>query len=1330
MRRHFNQYGKFSAEANQAGVEFDIKLENDCSLGKAGRWFGWQCRWYDLASGRAIGTTRRAKIEDAIRKTEVDRPGITDWVLWTRHPLTAGDQAWFHAIQSRMSLYLWTSVEVEEYLNGPAEIFRSTYFGNLVLTPERLEDEHKKSIARIQRRWQPEIHQIVEVEHIIRQILFEPQQWMKLNKVALRLTSEKDQLLNEIPTIPTDILVFATEFTQAAIDFILLANETYKYLLSGDFYRASVTASSSITPSNRLDGFVRRLRSKRNRAVLIATNVLADMHLIHRLLHKINRYISIGVVAITGDAGYGKTEISASLTSKSDDRSAGILLHGTDLSVGHSLDDLAKRVVIQGMPVTSFEALTAAIDAAGRRSGKRIPIVIDGLNESEDPRVWKNLLAPIPSLLHNMPYVVVICTLRSAFADEALPDGIPKIHTQGFGNNVNTAIFRYFEYYKIDAKDALIPVEMLRHPLTLRIFCEVANPERRQTVGVGAIPASLTTLFTRYLNQAASRIAELATRNYRYYESDVLSALIKMGQLLWEQNTRSIEINALRQLLCDHIRPWDTSIIRALEHEGILLRTPGEIPGTGHVSIVYDLLAGHIVADAILGIYPGQAFENWVKNGDMHRILPNNQQTRHPLSHDIFRALAGIVPVKLYGHHFWKYLDGQIRSQALYEASLLESSLIDRETVEELEKVIYQSSHEAKQLFHRLRVTRAAQPHPLNADFLDEALQKLSMPDRDLLWTEWLRNNHQSILSDIERLEHQWKSENEAGNQANRLRATWLMWTLTSNVITIRDHATRALYHFGCIDPQALFELSLRSLSINDLYVSERMLASCYGVSMALWTDLVDVILRASLPTFAEALIDAIFIPEASYPISHVLSRDYALGCIALALKIAPNCIAKSKMAYIKPPLLNIQHHFADPYMVTDSDIIPADSAIGMNFGNYTIGGLVEGRRNYDYDNREYSDVIRQIKKRIVDLGYRYERFHETDDIIRERGWRAPSEYSPKTERYGKKYSRIAYFEMYGVRDEAGKINHTNYFERTSEADIDPSFPQPPPVWSPIIPDVFDNVPDGVEAWMANGPTPDFSHLILLETVDGEQGPWVMIDGHIQLEAKTGGREIFTVLKTLFVKTGVEEILKLVYSIVEHPGNYYIPDSNENHYTYVGEVPWSSRFGHSLRRRDGHAKRHIDIAFYMDFGQKSFPGVSVEIPVSKVGWGGTRSPANYDTVYRYPAPAICNRLKLSGRRGQPDLYDATSRLATIYREIQGSTIGEGSHLLYLRADLAAEYLRHTGQTLTVLAWGERGYNYEHPFGQGGLHEYYAKNQQIHKTFYSISPDQIEKIDIS
>ena len=94
------------------------------------------------------------------------------------------------------------------------------------------------------------------------------------------------------------------------------------------------------------------------------------------------------------------------------------------------------------------------------------------------------------------------------------------------------------------------------------------NPKREQVVGVEKTPGSLIALFERYLEQVSERIVQLAPRTQRYFQHDIASALYQIGAALWEEKTRSLDFDALRKRLKDDGRPWDQSIVRALEQEG------------------------------------------------------------------------------------------------------------------------------------------------------------------------------------------------------------------------------------------------------------------------------------------------------------------------------------------------------------------------------------------------------------------------------------------------------------------------------------------------------------------------------------------------------------------------------------------------------------------------------------------------------------------------------------------------------------------------------------------------------------------------------------------
>lgn len=1292
IRRHYGMFGDFVALANQPGVEFDLKLHSVCSLGDAGRWYGWQCRWYDLPSGRPIGSTRRRKIEEAIAKTETELPGLTDWVLWTRHSLTEGDQKWLRGLPTHMRLHLWTAAEIDEHLSGSAEILRGTYFGELVLTPDLLGELHMTAVARIRRKWQPEVHQVVDAERSLRRALGVPDEWSDLQDIAERLAVGAATVTGDCASLPSHLAEDASDFVRAARALANSSAEIHVALGGGDYEVVRQQLTNRVAPGRKWATLVRRFRAARDQAALSATNVLADMHVAHGALATLRDALAVSLVAVVADAGFGKTELAAELTGPTGGRPAGILLHGADLHADHCLDDLAHGVVIHGRPVPTFEALVAAVNAAGQRACRRLPIIIDGLNEAEDPRVWKGQLAALSVTLQKYPYVLVVCTLRSAFVTETLPGDLSRLEIPGFDHDTLNAARRYFRYYLIDPADAELPWELLRHPLTLRMFCEVTNPERKQIVGVEAMPGSLTGLFDRYLEQVAERITELASPAHRYYESDVRTALNQVGLALWQENARSLDIDALRHRLGDEGLSWDQSIVRALEHDGVLLREPSDRPSAGRVAIMYDALAGHMVADALLDEFGGRGFEDWLLDADTAAALTGDLASRHTLATDISRALVGLLPRRMHRRQLWPLLRAPQRSEALYDAAWLEAAYLDRETVSKLSALVTAPPFGQHDLLDRLVATRAARAHPLDAEFLDAVLRPMQVADRDLRWTEWVRRRQKEIIADLQRLEEQWRAGQMHG-VGSRLRARWVMWTLTSTVRSLRDHATRALYWFGCSDPDALFELTLEGLTVNDPYVPERMLAACYGVAMSLWADERGSNVRAALPAFANALVDRMFVPGAPSPTRHALMRDSALGVISLAFRVAPGCVPERNLGYLKPPFDHLPSPFPPAAQIGDSGVTEAKDAIHMDFGNYTIGRLIPERRNYDYKNTAYEDARRQIERRIVDLGYSPSRFAAADGSIGEGAWGAERHERPKIDRYGKKYSWIAYFEMYGYRLDQGILPDLREEKRPSDVDIDPSFPGPARIWMPLLANPFVASPAEPRAWLANGLTPDYEHLLRMEAVDEQSGPWVLLNGYVEQSARGDTRRVFTLLRGLLVRHDRVEQVLAAFDELEYPGNMAISDPQDDHYTYAGEISWSPHFGSTLRKPDGTAKPDHRRIFDVYDGKRWLPGIPAEVPVYGFAWESYHSTLNQVSGITLPAPSLCERLHLSNRHGEWDLYDSAGHVASLYREFKADNDTFRSNLLYLRADLLATYLARTKQSLVWLVWGERGFDH-------------------------------------
>ena len=94
-------------------------------------------------------------------------------------------------------------------------------------------------------------------------------------------------------------------------------------------------------------------------------------------------------------------------------------------------------------------------------------------------------------------------------------------------------------------------------------------------------------------------------------------------------------------------------------------------------------------------------------------------------------------------------LKGPLKEQALFKTAWLEGDYLDSETVSELSRLINTLPYRYHRIYDRIWESRAIPTYPLNASFLDSVLRPMSIPDRDLSWTEWIRENKRGIIHDL-----------------------------------------------------------------------------------------------------------------------------------------------------------------------------------------------------------------------------------------------------------------------------------------------------------------------------------------------------------------------------------------------------------------------------------------------------------------------------------------------------------------------------------------------------------------------------------------------------
>lgn len=1302
IRRHYGQFGDFQELANQAGVEFHLKLHTACDLGDSQRWFGWQCKWYEISNGQNLGKNRRDKIVDGLDKSRKHLPGLTDWVLWTKHILTKADQKWFYGLASDypdLKLALKTSADIEILLSGVAANLRESYFGELVVTPQALSDQYRVAAAPFRHRYQPEVHHVVPTEEALLRCQFSHTVWNTLCVLADRLNTQAGEISGNLGSVPAKLHPSLSELLTQATTTASVLEDIHDAIRLGDVAAIRQLSAAGIQNIERPRRLVARLRSARSVCALVGANLLADIHAADSELAALRDLVELRTAAVLAPAGAGKSELSLRLTCPTAEQLGGVILFGKDLHAGQDLDDLVRSFKIGGKAAPSFEQFVEAVDAAGQRAGKRLPVVIDGLNEAEDPRAWKEPLFRADELLKRFPHVLLIVTLRDQFSGDCLPEGIPAFTMNGFEGNPKAAIDKYFEHYKIDATDEDLPLEFLQHPLTLRIYCEVANPDRKHRVGVEALPRSMSALFSEYFRRLVARIADQSPSFRRLYQDEVQDTLRKLGEVLWERKARGIEQKFARESIKD-ADSWNESLLRSLESEGVLVRL-SDGAGRFGVAFTYDLMAGHVIAEYLLR---RDDIDEWFSLPANISKLSSGDSDSHPLAADIFGALAGLFPARKQGRQLWQVLPASLVSKALLLTAKGDPAHINRETVDRFTDEMISSSEFARAAYPLLRVTRAASAHPFDSDFIDRVLRRMSNSARDLSWSEWLRKNEQLCREDVIDLDARWA---RGGIDRRELaRARWVMWTLTTTSRYLRDLSTKALHTFALAAPNDFYGLALGSSTIPDPYVPERMFAAAYGATLSTWSDESNTITRSLLPIVAKEIFGSFFSEHAATPTRHALLRQYCLGIIELARRLDPSCISEEEAKCLKAPFSHLPSPFDKPPRTSAKKIEAADrAAISMDFGNYTFGRLIANRSNYDFKNPEYAKVRKAIVVRMLQLGYDPELFREVDKTML--SYSRHDEEGTKVDRYGKKYGWIAYFEMWGVRSDNNLLSEWRSDERTVDADIDPSFPGDVRVWEPSLPDLFVNSPKELAEWIVGGPVPDYGGLLQSTVVDEVVGDWVLLEGFLEETAGTDYRNIFTFLRGVLVERNQASKLKKVFDTMEYPGNDAIARVPEQYYKYAGEMPFESVPGIPPPLSDSEREM-------VSRDRWSRNGVPVEVPVHVYSWESYHSKLNPEGGAFFPSPAICQATGLGFRPHQWDLYDQRG-VGSLYRRLKGRDDSVRGRIAYVRADLLDQYLEATNKALVWLIWGERG---EHYRGRSiidrDLYRVYDQHKHIHK----------------
>lgn len=1241
------------------GVDFYLTYEN-------GDIYGWQAKFF--ANNCLNEGGRKEQIKKSLQTAYDKHPNIKKWFLCSKGNLTPDEKNWFDndlpnsvkngktvlPLNHNIKLIHWGESELLTYLQVHSNIYKF-FFSEKILTFEWFENRYRLDIERtqIKAKYMSKIHiqtdiditinkiignrKIAEILHneiIINRLLDDQIDFKKdyLNLFFRNIDDLYQKLLIEFKkevNIKEDLIDNCTNRFFNLINFFddkdIQNAEKEINLLKKDIKIAkdlSIKCRNFITSDIYFETIKKDNKNKNNPFYNFnftfnsAVNSLEWCFNVFDLLNENELHIS-------GDAGMGKTHVSFNIYENQiiNQKEPAIFILAKDIYTEENLENQLKNIL--SIPTDwSFDDFLGALEISARVYKVKIPIIIDGLNESTHwSSVWKNGLEKFILKLKQYLHIVLITTYRSSYEDQLFPNKYfeyddkwkLKKYINGFEGLNWKAIERYFEYYKIKLENHSNAIGYFKHPLHLKIFCETKNPNRNKEVKVSFQNEDLFDVFDEYIKRSNNNItASLKELDPKYNNDFTEKKLLQLSKYFWEHNTRGMPRSE---------KLFSNDELRIFEGENLLIyRDWNEKNDKEEIQFTYDLLGGYLISKYLIQTYeeyypiikvpsnnwivkvakafsdeyiPERAtdlcYESFKKTSILINTVISNKvalekfitsrdlkkrllefKTEHPLYDDILRTIT-ILIIKKSNIFLFNILENERAKKYSIESLFEINSKFIKEN-EELIKNFLENEFisNSEQLLNLSKQIEFDTAHPLNFHFWSDLLKKSSMLERDLFWSEYIRANHSwygnsYFTQFVNNFEKACIEQKEISNRVH-ISAKKVMWVFTTNIKRLRDEATRALYYYARRYPKEFLDLLEYSIDINDPYVVERMFAVTYGLAMARQNDYEDESYRKyHLPLYGRFLFDNMFSSEAKYPTIHILARDYAKRTIDIALIHHSSLLTSSEKELIKYPLKDYFHKEWGTIPNYKELKYRFGTPIHTDFENYTIGRLIEGRSNYDSEHEEYKLILSQIYWRMYNLGYLFTKFGEIDKQIGNDSWRnSNNESAGKIDRYGKKYSWIAFYEMAGHRSDLGLLKKWENEDelRISDTDIDPSFPielREYNLFEEINKNNFlGDLEKEAVTWYSNDNDLDISGYIKLNSHLGtnEKNDWVLLKGSISQKDKED--------QTRDVNIGINAILvdreeyKKIKNLTDkyHDYSFDYLQNIEDHYIYDGEIHW------------------------------------------------------------------------------------------------------------------------------------------------------------------------------
>lgn len=693
-----------------------------------------------------------------------------------------------------------------------------------------------------------------------------------------------------------------------------------------------------------------------------------------------------GALLLTGRAGVGKTHLLCDASKRR--ISTGlptVMILGQDFETATLITQVPELAELPG----TIDDLLSLLNAAAEASGHKALLIIDAINESEQPERWERTIRAMTNKASRHSGVALVFSCRTEFVDNVVGEhNLPSAEHFGFQESTEVAVRRFASEYGLDVPSFPVFDPEFANPLFLRLACEAAS-----TLGNGRLllgEPGLTTICDAFVEAVNHRLSAPDRCDFDRHTYLVRKAIQRLAFINRGRAPRSDATEICGKLLPD--RTWSKSLLKGMLDEGLLIEV-----GTDIISFGYQRIGDLVRAKNIAEKGPN-AVSKWLDS------LGHSVWTEH----GVLGALSVLMPEQ----HGVELLDCRDRStpipygliDAFLESMSLRAPTATLNRTEEIVRELLNSDEYSNEMWWQLIRVACVPNHSLNARWLHRHLQSLDLPARDVSWSRSLIGTLDSDENSPIRTLIEWAwppaYNDPACTNPNTAELAILVlgWCTSSTDRKVRDSATKALVALGERRLSAFASALPELMNSNDSYVQERVAAAACGI--ALRCNSQAPLLAAPLATWVDS----------GWP-CHLLTRDYIRRVFETAKAHGwegPDG---------KPPYGAVWPIHTTARTEIEQLAGPPDykyrsiwrSLTGMgDFGRYIIEPALRDFVTEDGPALQ-ANVEQAIFDRVRDLGWTPELFEKIDKH------RRYDRSSPQVERFGKKYQRIGFYEVLGA---------------------------------------------------------------------------------------------------------------------------------------------------------------------------------------------------------------------------------------------------------------------------------------------------------------------------